>query len=303
MSIKEKAMDNNIGIPKFDLTAIHSRDNLDILNDDFLICETQGKVDFQHLVDFPTRPNAVIINLCLEGKCRIAINLKEDVIEKDTITVIAPDMIVQNIGMDSDYHSYIISMSSSFYESIFSRQNDVIPLLLYFNRCPTFGLKDTETQTLLEYFQIIQRKIKETTNEYRRQIVQGIFTSFLYEFYNIYSRRTPTDVKPKTRKEEIFSHFLQAVYEDYQKERTVAVYAEKLFLTPKHLSGVVKEVSGKTPGEWIDERVILEAKALLKSSEMNIQQIAEALHFTNQSFFGKYFRHHVGMSPKEYRRK
>ncbi len=100
----------------------------------------------------------------------------------------------------------------------------------------------------------------------------------------------------------MFSQFIKALSKNYQTERTVAAYADMLFLTPKHLSGVIKEVSGKTPGEWIDQRVILEAKALLKSSDMNIQQIAEQLHFTNQSFFGKYFRHHVGMSPKEYRR-
>ena len=70
----------------------------------------------------------------------------------------------------------------------------------------------------------------------------------------------------------------------------------------KHLSGVVKEVSGKTAGEWIDNFVILEARALLKSSEMSVQEIAEYLHFANQSFFGQYFKHYVGMSPKEYRR-
>lgn len=73
-------------------------------------------------------------------------------------------------------------------------------------------------------------------------------------------------------------------------------------LTPKHLSGVVKEVSGKTVGEWIDELVILEAKALLNSSSMNIQEIADRLNFANQSFFGKYFKHYTGMSPKEYRK-
>ena len=80
----------------------------------------------------------------------------------------------------------------------------------------------------------------------------------------------------------------------------MAYYAGKMFLTPKHLSTVVKEVSGKTAGEWIDSLVILEAKALLKSSEQSIQEIADELHFANQSFFGKYFKHHTGMSPKEY---
>ena len=82
----------------------------------------------------------------------------------------------------------------------------------------------------------------------------------------------------------------------------MSFYADKMFLTAKHLSTVVKEISGKTVGEWIDELVILEAKALLNSSSMNIQEIADRLNFANQSFFGKYFKHYTGMSPKEYRK-
>ena len=78
-------------------------------------------------------------------------------------------------------------------------------------------------------------------------------------------------------------------------------YAEKLFVTPKHLSAVLKEISGKTAGEWIDHRVILEAKLLLRTTGMNIQEISVALNFSNQSFFGKYFKHLTGLSPREYR--
>lgn len=107
---------------------------------------------------------------------------------------------------------------------------------------------------------------------------------------------------PKSRKEDLFERFIRAVSESYKEERSVSYYADKMFLTAKHLSTVVKEISGKTAGEWIDSLVVLEAKALLKSSEMSIQEIADELHFANQSFFGKYFKHHTGMSPKEYRR-
>ncbi len=83
----------------------------------------------------------------------------------------------------------------------------------------------------------------------------------------------------------------------------MAFYAGKLFVTPKHLSAVLKEVSDKTAGEWIDQRVILEAKVLLRSTGLNIQEISAMLNFANQSFFGKYFRHLTGMSPRDYRSK
>lgn len=78
---------------------------------------------------------------------------------------------------------------------------------------------------------------------------------------------------------------------------------DKLCVTAKYLSLISKEVSGQPAGNWIDEYVILEAKTLLKSSQMSIQEIADSLNFANQSFFGKYFKHHTGISPKEYRKR
>jgi AraC-like DNA-binding protein len=80
-----------------------------------------------------------------------------------------------------------------------------------------------------------------------------------------------------------------------------AVYADQLYLTPKYFSKVIKDNSGASASEWIDNYVILEAKALLKSTNMTILQISDELNFPSQSFFGKYFKRVVGVSPKEYR--
>ena len=79
-------------------------------------------------------------------------------------------------------------------------------------------------------------------------------------------------------------------------------YADKMCLTPKYLSKVIKEKSSKSASEWIDNYVTLEARALLKSTNMTIRQISDELNFPSQSFFGKYFKRHQGMSPKEYRK-
>ena len=139
-------------------------------------------------------------------------------------------------------------------------------------------------------------KLKD--NPFRKEITQGLLLALFYEIYNIYQGHVVQERIPKSRKEDLFERFIRAVSESYKEERSVSYYADKMFLTAKHLSTVVKEISGKTAGEWIDSLVVLEAKALLKSSEMSIQEIADELHFANQSFFGKYFKHHTGMSPK-----
>jgi len=89
----------------------------------------------------------------------------------------------------------------------------------------------------------------------------------------------------------------------YKEHRGLEFYADKLFITPKHLSKVVKTTSGKPANEWIDEYVVLEAKALLKSTNMTVEQISNELNFPSQSFFGKYFKRVTGMSPREYKGK
>ena len=94
---------------------------------------------------------------------------------------------------------------------------------------------------------------------------------------------------------------MKTVFLHYKQERSISFYAEKLCLTPKYLSSVIKQATGKLAGTWIDECVILEAKTQLKCSGKSIQQIAEELNFANQSFFGKYFKHHTGMSPSKYK--
>lgn len=103
-----------------------------------------------------------------------------------------------------------------------------------------------------------------------------------------------------SRQDFIYTMFIELVHLNYIKQRSINFYADKLCLTPKYLSTVVKNCSGKTSYEWINERVIERAQILLKTTNMSVQQISDELNFSNQSFFGKYFKRHVGKSPKGY---
>ena len=105
------------------------------------------------------------------------------------------------------------------------------------------------------------------------------------------------------RGEVIFEEFMELVRQYSKQERNVRFYARRLNITPKYLSTVSKDVSGKTAARWIDEAVILEAKSLLRYSGMSIQEIAYHLNFSTQSFFGKYFKQHTGYSPSRFKRK
>ena len=105
----------------------------------------------------------------------------------------------------------------------------------------------------------------------------------------------------QTRKQELNALFQELVFHHYKEHRNVQYYADALFVSSKHLTETIKDVTGRTAGEWIDDAVILESKVLLRNHEISIARIAEEIHFPDQSSFGKYFKKHAGLSPSDYR--
>lgn len=119
----------------------------------------------------------------------------------------------------------------------------------------------------------------------------------------LYQRQYYKENVGMTRNKQLFNKFMALVKLYHTYARGVKFYAGKLCLTPNYLSGAIKEYTGKTAAEWVDEYVILEAKIMLKDSSLSIQEISYKLNFPSQSAFGKYFRQQVGVSPKQYRNK
>ena len=122
-------------------------------------------------------------------------------------------------------------------------------------------------------------------------------------FYSSDRLRTiKDDADVRTSADNISRAFLKMVKDNFRSERQLKYYADMLCITPRYLSRVVKDTTGSTAADWIERYVVLEARALLKSTDMTIQQISDYLNFPSQTFFGKYFKRRTGLSPKEYRR-
>ena len=108
---------------------------------------------------------------------------------------------------------------------------------------------------------------------------------------------TPTN----NRQEELLRLFLQLLEENYLRERNTGFYASQLCISPKYLSSIIKEQSGKTCADWIDEYISFNARSLLKDSTLSIKQISDRLGFPSQSVFGRFFKKVNGVSPKVFR--
>ena len=129
----------------------------------------------------------------------------------------------------------------------------------------------------------------------------SLLKAMIYDIGNEIWQSQRTEPK-RTRAEIIFNQFIMLVKDNFRNERRVGWYGQQMGITPKYLSETVKQVSHRTPSDWIEHYVTLEIRLLLKNSTMNIKEISKELHFPNQSFLGKFFKEHVGMSPSKYRR-
>lgn len=144
---------------------------------------------------------------------------------------------------------------------------------------------------------------KEIHTRLETKIVAALVQAFCYEVIDAYITNCEKQIQSKkqTRKDKVFQNFLVALHQNFHKHRDVSFYAELQHLTPRYFSTLVHNISGKTPLQWIALFVITEAKRLLSNPETSIKEVADKLNFTEQSFFGRYFKQYVGYSPSKYK--
>ncbi len=191
-------------------------------------------------------------------------------------------------------------MSKQFLTNLSMNIQERVPLFLSVHDNPWIPLGEEELEAVLSFYKMLRTTIRREDNPYRIEIVKLLTQAFFYSSGHQYHKIT--EHKKKSKQEMLLEKFLDYVQTNYKKQRGMEFYADKLCLTPKYLSKVIKETSGKSANDWIDDHMVLEAKALLKSTHMTIQQISDELNFPSQSFFGKYFKRHAGVSPKVYRK-
>lgn len=266
------------------------------LGDDFLLLENPI---ITSVFDHPFRIDVVTAIICLHGTMDGFINLKEYHVKAPGFSIVMPGQILEYKRISQDFKGLFIIMSKKFIDSLDIEER--FPFFLSVWNNPYIPLDGEGVEAFVTYYRMIQRMIRQTDNPRRMEITKHLTKAFFYGA-GYYLHDIPDD-SAKSKQELLVEKFLNFVEANYKEHRGMDFYADKMCLTAKHISSVIKEVTGKSAVDWIDDQVVLEAKALLKSSNLTIQQIADELNFPSQSFFGKYFKRVVGVSPKEYRSK
>jgi AraC family transcriptional activator of pobA len=252
-------------------------------------------------IDLPYRSDYYKIGIVLRGSARLQVNLETYDLGPNSLMVLSPYVIKQWAFMSADCDALSIFFTKDF---ISANGGPNLDAFAFFERDArhVFTLPPADAERFTALLQAIEQKY-DATHPYREEILRSLIHILLHETAPIYSAQHVASKVVQTRSQLIAAGFKQLVNTHYATERSLAFYADKLCITSKHLAETVKEVTGKRAVAWLAEAVVLEAHILLQNPALTIGQIADTLHFADQSTFGRFFRSNTGASPASYRQR
>lgn len=280
-----------------------------VLDGNFLIADTDDESEsISELLSNPDKkmffsePFKVEFSLCTlikSGSMRIMHNLMEYTISGNDVFVAMPGDFVRCLSVSSDCGLILLAFSDSYYAPISNGMQFNI-FHSFFRKHPKNSIDDQNFTDMLHILDIMKRRVETADKIDKKNVVRGYIYALCQDSLGWINAIEDVEFGPSSRGEEILAAFLELLKENFTTEHRIRFYADKLCISTKHLSETVKSVSGRGVKEWIQEYLLLEAKALLQSHRYSIQEISWKLNFANQSFFGTWFKKAAGMSPRQY---
>ena len=251
-------------------------------------------------IDRPYRSEYYKIGIVLRGSARLQVNLETYDLGPGSLMVLSPYVIKQWPCIAEDFDGLSIFFTKEF----IAAGGLNLDTFAFFERDArhVFTLPPAEAASITALLRTIEQKY-DALHAYREEILRSLIHILLHETAPIYSAQHTSPAATQSRSQLIAAAFKKLVNTHYATERSLAFYADKLCISPKHLAETVKEVTGKRAVEWLAEAVLLEARVLLQNPALTIGQIADTLHFADQSTFGRFFRNNMGVSPAGYRQR
>ncbi|MBR2866355.1 MAG: helix-turn-helix transcriptional regulator [Alistipes sp.] len=288
------------GIKRASIDKLKSRFETAYYSEDMVITPL---VMFRELDDLTALIQGVSIGVTVSGTAKIKINGKLHELRPNTLFIFNENTVIEQVKASIRSSGYMITYSRQYLNSIHVDTQDLISIYHGFLGEPCVQVEPAEAA----YIHDISKLMRSVLCDYaptasREKIISSLFAAMFHYVMGILQQHSiPGNGSVNNRTDELFNHFLALLREHCSTERSVEFYAQKMGITPKYLSLILKKKSGRNASKLIDEAVVYEAKRLLKYSGLSIREIAIKLNFASQSFFGKYFKQRVGVSPSRYK--
>ena len=276
------------------------------IGDDFFISRLHDRPEYVHL-KYPFRVDCYVAAYCVEGSVDCSINLTDYHLTTGTLLLFTPGNIVRITEPDQvgqNLRLTLICASTSFITGIGINPSKFLIEAMDVLRDPCIHLSADETEMLHKYVNLAL-DITKTNPQFIKESIGGLVSSVFYQFAGFLAdskRRQDLETPVRTsRQRQMLEQFIKLAINDHTREHLVGYYADKMCVTPKYLSKIVKEASGRSVPDWLNELLILDAKNMLRHSDMTIKEISASLNFPSQSFFFRFFKNHTGQTPTQYR--
>lgn len=266
---------------------------------DYLIGDASGKV-MNEYGRFPCKIKCGVYAIIVRGSARATINITQYDFRKNDVLLLEPGSFLLIHEFSEDALVYYMLFSSSFMEkNAFKSQMSLTALRI---QSPLIHLGDEQGEVLRETAELLIKAMNTRPSMLSSDNMVHIF-NLVQGSYIAYARRQEKDflLRPQDRKTQIYQDYCQLVLKNYQHWHHVNRYAEAMHITLPHLCATIKAVSSRTAGDIITEAILTDAKAQLKITNLQIKEIALSLGFDNIGFFNRFFKAHVGVTPKSYR--
>ncbi len=261
-----------------------------------------GESDFAFLDNLPYRCEGAAFMVCHEGSADITVNELHGRVVPGTVLLLLPNMLLLLTNRSDNFHlSFCVFSRDMFTEAAFPLEPSYFRALSEqpFSRPPR-----TVLESIHSWFEMQVYSYRDRENIFRDMIVRNRLQNMLLEVCDKmlrYAHMERLGEGVPQRQIDLFQRFASLVHENCKREREVHFYADRLCISTRYLSTIVRNVAQASPKELIDRAVMLEIRMLLQSTDLSVQEVAYRLHFPDQSYLGRFFKKYAGMSPTEFR--
>lgn len=265
---------------------------------DYLIGDASGKI-MNEYGRFPCKIKCGVYAFLVRGTARATINITEYSFQQNDILLIEPNTFLLIHEFSEDALVYYLLFSSSFLEkNTFGSRMSLAAMQLH---NPIIHTSEEQSEVIKGMAKLLLQASNCTPSMLSSEKMVHLFNLLQVTFTDYAKRQNSFLTRPQDRKMEIYQDYNQLVLKHYTEWHHVSSYSEAMRLTLPHLCATIKQVCGKTAGDLINEAILTDAKAQLKITSLPIKEIAIALGFDNVAFFNRFFKLHIGVTPKAYR--
>lgn len=242
------------------------------------------------------------IIICRRGTATMRIDFKCWRLEVGAVITLFPNDVTQITDASPDFLVEMLRYSPALLREASLQLEQTVYSVLRKDRCR--GSQPVVSDIVNGVFHLLHIYFDQPECQCTNQLVLYQLKAFFVGFYDWITRNQQANADDNTswRVNELFNQFMQLLESDFRLSHDVGYYADRLCISSKYLNTITKRITNHTPKTIIDHYVILQLKLLLRQSNLSIKQIAWDFHFSDSSFFCRYFKQHTGLTPQAFRR-